>query len=168
MYNAKMTKYIISFILIIAGFSAQAGNAIAVLKDKNSNSIGIVEFEQSAQGVLANFEINGIKKGWHAIHVHEKDDCSGDGFKTAGGHANAHHASHGFMKDAAHHVGDMPNLWAHKDGSVRAQAFLSGVKISDWLDADGAAVILHEADDDYASQPSGAAGPRIACGSVIK
>jgi superoxide dismutase, Cu-Zn family len=34
------------------------------------------------------------------------------------------------------------------------------------LDADGSAFIIHEKADDYLSQPSGAAGDRIACGVV--
>lgn len=160
---------LLSLLLVgLLSFSAQAEDALAVLKDKNNNSIGLIKFEEGPNGVLVNFEINGISPGWHAIHVHETNDCSGEGFKTAGGHANAHGASHGFMQGKALHAGDMPNLWAHKDGSVRAQAFLAGVKIADWLDDDGAAVILHESEDDYSSQPSGAAGARIACGSVLE
>jgi len=35
------------------------------------------------------------------------------------------------------------------------------------LDADGSALVIHAAPDDYRSQPAGAAGDRIAC-AVIK
>jgi Cu-Zn family superoxide dismutase len=35
------------------------------------------------------------------------------------------------------------------------------------FDADGSAIVMHMKGDDYKSQPSGAAGGRIACG-VIK
>ena len=34
------------------------------------------------------------------------------------------------------------------------------------FDADGAAIVIHEGADDYASDPAGAAGPRIACGVI--
>ena len=34
------------------------------------------------------------------------------------------------------------------------------------FDADGSAVVVHADADDYASQPSGAAGARIACGVI--
>jgi Cu-Zn family superoxide dismutase len=33
-------------------------------------------------------------------------------------------------------------------------------------DADGSAIVIHEGGDDYRSQPSGAAGKRIACGVI--
>jgi Cu-Zn family superoxide dismutase len=36
------------------------------------------------------------------------------------------------------------------------------------FDADGAAVVIHSGADDYRSQPSGAAGPRIACGVIVE
>jgi superoxide dismutase, Cu-Zn family len=36
------------------------------------------------------------------------------------------------------------------------------------FDADGTAVVLHQGVDDYATDPAGAAGDRIACGVVMK
>nr|WP_274608912.1 superoxide dismutase family protein [Lamprobacter modestohalophilus] len=36
------------------------------------------------------------------------------------------------------------------------------------FDRDGAALVIHKGADDYNSQPSGAAGPRIACGVIKK
>jgi len=34
------------------------------------------------------------------------------------------------------------------------------------MDADGTALIIHGGADDYTSQPSGAAGPRVACAVI--
>jgi len=43
-----------------------------------------------------------------------------------------------------------------------------GVTMASVLDADGAAVVMHQGVDDYATDPAGAAGDRIACGVVSK
>jgi Cu-Zn family superoxide dismutase len=32
----------------------------------------------------------------------------------------------------------------------------------------GHAIIIHEGPDDFSSQPSGAAGPRIGCGEIVR
>ncbi len=161
----------------ILGFSVQAcahenhqnsaDTAKAILKNADYKAIGHVKFEQGSNGVLVGISAQNISEGWHAIHVHEIGDCSGEGFKSTGGHAaGAHSHHHGFMEGKGLHAGDMPNIWAHADGSSKAQAFLHDVKLTDLLDEDGAAVIIHENADDYASQPSGAAGARIACGVI--
>ena len=165
-----MKKFWFTVLMVTtAGFAAQASDAVAVLKDAAGKQVGLVEFDESDQGVLVDMEVDGVAPGWHAIHVHEKDDCSGEGFKSAGGHAVGPQGhTHGFLSNHGRHAGDMPNVWANEKGEGRAQAFLAGVKISDWLDEDGAAVILHAKQDDYSSQPSGNAGARVACGSVIQ
>lgn len=163
-----MYAYFIALIASLIAYPAIAHDAVALLKDANQKTLGLVEFEEGKNGVLATIEIQNISPGWHAIHVHETNDCGGEGFKTAGGHANAHHHSHGLMGGKGLHAGDMPNIWVHRDGTARAQAFMHHVSLHDLIDADGAAVIVHAGQDDYSSQPSGNAGPRIACGGLTR
>jgi Cu-Zn family superoxide dismutase len=43
---------------------------------------------------------------------------------------------------------------------------LPGATIPNLLDADGAALIIHAAADDYATDPSGNSGARIACAVI--
>ena len=63
----------------------------------------------------------------------------------------------------------MPNQFVAKDGTLRAEVFISEVKLASasLLDSDGSAMVLPAKPDDYRSQPSGNAGDRIAC-AVIK
>ena len=68
------------------------------------------------------------------------------------------------MMGSTQHVGDMPNVWVSQNQEARVDYFLSGVTIGALLDGSGAAVVVHDQADDYTSQPSGDAGPRIACG----
>ena len=140
--------------------------AKAMLHNSAQKPIGHVNLEQGANGVLVSIVAQNIGEGWHAFHIHETGDCSGEGFKSAGGHAHGAHKHHGFVEGKGMHLGDMPNIWAHKDGTAKAQAFLQDVTLADLIDEDGSAVIVHAAKDDYKSQPSGAAGARIACGVI--
>ena len=135
------------------------------MQNRYGKAVGTVDFTQSPNGVLANINLHHLPEGWHAIHIHGKGDCSAVDFTSAEGHAAGHHAKgHGFMVAGKAHAGDMPNIWVNEDDHAKVQYFLPKLQLSELLDADGAAVIVHADADDYTSQPSGAAGARIACG----
>ncbi len=144
--------------------------ANAEIRNLSGESIGRMAITQGANGVMARIEVEKLSPGWHAIHIHEVGNCEGEGFKAAGGHANgdthAHHLGnqHGFLTGDTRHLGDMPNIWAHKDGIAKVEYYLPDVTINALLDEDGASVIIHENADDYKTQPSGGSGARIACG----
>jgi superoxide dismutase, Cu-Zn family len=153
----------------IDGVTTLVEAAKATMKNAEGEQIGTVRFTPGPHGLLAEVEVKDLTPGWHAIHVHETGDCSDEGFKASGGHANPGGHDHGFMMKEGVHAGDMPNLWAHTDGSAKAQLPLHGARLSGengLLDKDGAAVIIHAGVDDYKTQPSGDAGDRIACGVI--
>lgn len=69
------------------------------------------------------------------------------------------------------HSGDLPNITVPADGKLTIDVLAPELSVSDdddekMLDADGAAVVVHEGVDDYTTQPTGNAGKRIACGVV--
>ena len=67
------------------------------------------------------------------------------------------------------HVGDMPNIHVGADGTLTVEILNTQLALNDSLfDADGAAIVVHAGPDDYASDPAGAAGGRIACGVIQK
>ena len=96
-------------------------------------------------------------------------------FKDSGGHYNPHGHHHGFHEHGSH-AGDMPNLIVGDNGRVHIKVLNTFVTLSDQFvgeraplfDEDGSAFIIHAGGDDYASQPSGAAGARIACGLILR
>ena len=63
-------------------------------------------------------------------------------------------------------AGDLPNIWAAADGSAGYEAFTTLDTVESLTDADGSAIIIHEAPDDGITQPIGGAGARVACGVV--
>ncbi|MEI2457049.1 superoxide dismutase family protein [Lysobacter firmicutimachus] len=114
-------------------------------------------------------EIAGLEPGsTHAIHIHEKGDCSAADASSAGGHFNPAGQPHGQVEHGAHHAGDMNNLVADAKGVAKVEAYASGVALGGGAadDIAGRAVIVHAAPDDYKSQPTGNAGARQACGVI--
>ena len=121
-------------------------------------------------GVRIEGELGGLgRNATHAIHIHEKGDCSAADGSSAGGHFNPATVAHGRVGHGAHHAGDTDNIVADAKRVARIDAHVSGVTLGGGAanDIAGRAVIVHAAADDYTSQPTGNAGARVACG-VIK
>jgi Cu-Zn family superoxide dismutase len=120
-------------------------------------------------GVRIHGELGGLgRNGVHAIHVHERGDCSAADASTAGGHFNPGGAAHGRAGTPPHHLGDMDNLQANAQGVAKVDIRLYGVTLGSGAANDilGRAIIVHANADDYTSQPTGNAGGRVACGVI--
>jgi Cu-Zn family superoxide dismutase len=115
-------------------------------------------------GTIGGFQPNSV----HAIHVHEKGDCSAADASSAGGHFNPGNSAHGRANTATHHAGDMDNITAGNDGTVTLDIHLSGVTLGGGAPNDIAnrALVVHAAADDYTSQPAGNSGARVACAVI--
>ena len=137
-------------------------SAIAVLSPPEGNDLqGTVTFIQTPEGVRVQANITGLTAGTeHGFHVHQYGDCSASDGTSAGGHFNPHGADHAGPDAASRHVGDLGNSEATYDRVDTQLAFEGESSII------GRAVIVHGGTDDLSSQPSGAAGPRIACGVI--
>lgn len=120
-------------------------------------------------GVHLTGEIGGFAPNTvHAIHIHEKGDCSAADASSAGGHFNPAGSPHGKVGSGAHHGGDMDNITANGEGVAKVSVHASGVTLGGGApnDVAGKAVIVHAAPDDYKTQPTGNAGGRQACGVI--
>jgi superoxide dismutase, Cu-Zn family len=146
---------------------AEAPAAEAKLIDAQGKAVGTAKLAQTPHGVLISVDLHGLKPGLHAIHLHETGKCEPP-FKTAGGHFNPGHKSHGYMTAEGPHAGDMPNLDVPANGKLKADLIAADATLETLLDADGAALVLHAKADDYKSQPAGDAGDRVACGVIQK
>lgn len=119
-------------------------------------------------GVRITGEIGGLTRGnAHAIHIHERGDCSAADATSAGGHFNPAQQAHGRAGSGPHHGGDMDNIVADANGVARVDVRALGVSLGGGAtDIGGRAVIVHAMPDDYRTQPTGNAGGRIACGVI--
>lgn len=137
-----------------------------------TNTQGKISFTEENGKVTLNASITGLEEGIHAIHIHEKADCSSADGKSTGGHWNPTFQPHGaWGSTAGYHRGDIGNFEADAEGKGTI-SFSS----DQWcLDCDdptknitGKAIIVHQGADDLKSQPSGAAGSRISCAGIIQ
>jgi Cu-Zn family superoxide dismutase len=160
----------------IAGCAAMGGagsgpSASANLEPTKGNTVkGTATFTQSGDKVRVVAKVSGLKpNAEHGFHVHEKGDCSsGDGMST-GGHFNPLGAPHGQHGMGQHHAGDLPSLKADGNGNASID-FTSGTIAvgSGATDVIGRGLIVHRDPDDYKTQPTGNAGPRLACAVIAK
>ncbi len=133
---------------------------------------GEASFSQTGDEVTMMANFSGLTPGEHAIHLHEKADCSSADGKSTGGHWNPTHEPHGQWGDEkGYHKGDIGNFVADEAGNATLE-----FSTDEWCigcddenkDIVGKAVIVHQGVDDFVSQPSGAAGARISCTGIIK
>jgi len=140
---------------------------LAPTKKSKSKVTGTISFKEVADGVEVTANIENLKAGDHAWHVHEKGDCSAADAASAGEHFNPAGAAHGAPDAPAHHAGHYGNLTAGKDGKATKTFVMKGITLGD--DANsivGKGFIVHAKKDDLKSQPAGNAGDRVACGVI--
>lgn len=137
-----------------------------------STASGEIHFSESNGRVSMEAKFTGLTPGTHAIHIHEKGDCSAADGSSAGGHWNPTHERHGKWGDAeGYHKGDIGNMEADVEGNASIK-----METDEWCigcDDDnknivGKSIIVHDAADDFVSQPTGDAGGRVSCGGIIE
>lgn len=135
-----------------------------VLRSPDGEARGVFTLTLAPGGVLVTANLKNMPEGQHAFHLHANPSCS-DSFNAAGGHYNPKGEPHGFFNGKGYHLGDMPNIHVGKTGKLKIENFIHGLILSPNIPPPGT-LIIHAGGDDYISQPSGAAGARIACGII--
>lgn len=155
------------------GTATGPGPTIAQMRTAEGKEVGTVTFVQTEQGVIVSVKVKDLAPGKHGFHIHETGACTPD-FQAAGGHFNPRAVEHGFHTAGGYHAGDLPNLDVGADGTAEAEFFVPQVTIAgpaserlpySLSDADGAAMMIHAATDDYRTMAS--SGGRLACGVIV-
>lgn len=137
----------------------------------NSAVSGNATFVEKNGKVTFVAKLAGLNPGVHAIHIHEKSDCTAADGSSAGGHWNPTFKKHGKLGVGEAHKGDIGNFTADEKGNGTITLTTTewcigcGDETKDIL---GKGLIVHQQADDYISQPAGNAGPRVACSAIIK
>lgn len=168
-----------SIIIAVAGGMLLAGcahhhgahgpHAVAKLEPTKGNTAsGTVTFRQAGERVRVEASLSGLKaNGEHGFHIHEKGDCSsGDGMST-GGHFNPLGKPHGHHGGMERHAGDLPAVKADAEGNAKFSVMMDVITVAPGpTSVVGRGIIVHRDPDDYKTQPTGNAGPRIACAVI--
>lgn len=149
------------------GGIAPKADAVAILMPTKGNSVnGVVTFSKVKDGVRVIADLKKLSPGLHGIHIHEFGDCRADDGSSAGGHFNPHAKAHGAPDAHQRHVGDLGNVVVDENGVAAFDV------VDPLLELDGEhsivarSVVVHAAEDDFITQPHGAAGGRVACGAI--
>jgi len=147
-------------------------SAKSVIESKSSSNVkGTVMFTEKDGVVSMAAEISGAEPGTHAIHIHEKGDCSAADGTSAAGHWNPTKENHGKWGSGPCHRGDIGNIEVGADGKgkISMSTNLWCVGCNDMnKDIVGKAIIIHAKADDFTTQPTGNAGARLGCGVIVK
>lgn len=138
----------------------------------DSNVSGNVFFKEANGLVTVTVVVDGLTEGTHAIHIHEKADCSAADGTSSGGHWNPTAQPHGkWGSPEGYHKGDIGNMEVGADGKGTMT-----MSTNEWCidcgdpnkDVLGKAIIMHDGTDDFVTQPTGNAGGRVSCGGIIQ
>ena len=167
MSHLKSAALVPLLIMLAAAAAAPARrHAIADIVDGQGQTKGRATLNQDKDGIHVDVRGVGLTAGVHAVHIHMAGTCTGPDFTSAGGHWNPSMKKHGHDNPDGAHMGDMPNMTVVADGTGMLKYTVAGATLDALLDADGAAIVIHAAADDYKSDPTGNAGARLACGVV--
>ena len=165
-------------VVILSAFVATAQvpvlAGVAELKDASGKNVGRATFIANLPegGVWIQVQAEGLAPGVHGIHIHAVGVCSPPDFMTAGDHFNPENRKHGFLHPEGVHAGDLPNIIVGPSGRARYETANHRVTLApgpnSLFDADGSALIIHAAADDYMTDPAGNTGARQVCGIVMR
>lgn len=151
-------------------FGSSLPTATAIINETNESGLtGKAVFTQNGDNIKFVISVANVSPGEHAVHIHETGDCSAPDGTSAGGHWNPTGVAHGKWGEGEFHLGDIGNMTVDDQGMGKLELTTNLWEMNTGSDIDfvGKAIIVHADADDFVSQPSGNAGPRIGCG-VIK
>ncbi|WP_100614886.1 superoxide dismutase family protein [Confluentibacter citreus] len=138
----------------------------------DSKATGTIIFKEENGTVNLHAMITGLTPGEHAIHIHEKSDCSAPDGASAGGHWNPTNQPHGkWGAETGYHKGDIGNFTADENGNGMVMFTTDEWCIGcddETKNIIGKGVIVHAGVDDFTTQPTGDAGGRVSCAGIIE
>ena len=149
--------------------------AEAIMLSPSGEALGTVTLRQRPEQLVFAIDVQGLTPGGHAVVVHAVGACAPD-FSAAGGHFSPRETRRGFVhpnwkRNAVYgfHSGDLPNIYAHADGSARADFVTNGLtlqagKLHSLFDVDGSSVMIYADPQGYGEHET--TSSPVACGVI--
>jgi superoxide dismutase, Cu-Zn family len=163
-------------------------DAQAILKDAKGAEVGELRIDEKSGHPELTIDALGLPPGFHGFHIHtkgvcdprSKDPATGSPFFSAGPHFSLQPSKH------PNHSGDLPDLLIGADGKGKATIKTDRFQVTQLLDHDGSAIVIHALPDNMANIPrrfshegggtgpdaeslkTGDSGTRLACGVITK
>lgn len=162
----KVTKITLLICSAVFAVSCSTTKTYTINSKSGTPTQGTAKFTQTGKMVEMDLNVYKLTPGIHAVHLHEKADCSATDGTSTGGHWNPAKDEHGKWGAEHFHMGDIGNLSADKDGTARLI-----FKTDKWCigctdeskNIIGKGLIIHAGKDDFMTQPTGNAGGRVGC-----
>lgn len=129
--------------------------------------------ETNKGDVTIEASVEGLTDGCHGFHVHlYGDEVGADDGTAAAGHWNPNENPHSAPDEVIRHVGDLGNICSTNGKASYSKTFASSdperpAIVGDFVNSIiGRSFVIHRDPDDLTSQPTGAAGPRVAIGII--
>jgi len=134
---------------------------------------------ENPQGVTITVTSNGdsgLTPGKHGVHIHRVGACDASGnaaYMAAGDHFDTGDHEHGSADSKESHAGDLGNLTVNDDGTIdfkktTRRLTLQPGETNSLDNPAGSSIVIHAAEDDHHTQPSGNSGAREACGIIFR
>ncbi|WP_256757550.1 superoxide dismutase family protein [Cohnella sp. WQ 127256] len=175
-------KILLSIFLLAAVIVSPIANAASKVTVKvkqvmvkiintSGEHVGTAMLTQHTGAVQIHITAKNLTPGIHGVHFHEVGKCETPDFKSAGAHLNPNQKQHGFNNPKGFHSGDLLNIQVGSDGTVDVKMKSKNVTLmtgapNSLLKPGGTALVIHDKEDDYVTDPSGNSGDRIACGPI--
>ncbi|MEQ8663885.1 MAG: superoxide dismutase family protein [Gammaproteobacteria bacterium] len=149
-------------------YAEPVAHAVAVLHPSAGHATrGVVRLRHTTAGVAVTTRVSGLAPGSrHAYHVHLFGDCSAADAGSAGTHFNFRGRSRRPPETVTRITGNLGDLAADASGVASASAMIAHARLNGPGNVIGRAIVVHARPNDPAQPPIGAAGARIACGTI--
>lgn len=141
--------------------------AVAILQPLNGSNIsGIIYFNDNIGSIDVIASVNGLSLGNHGFHIHTYGDFSSSKGLSTGDIYDPLKIGRENSEATKRQLGNLGNIYAPENLIAKYNQTIFSMSINGINSILGRAIVIHEHEDDFSSEPCGNAGEIIAAGII--